>query len=647
MRKRVTQHQLEDISRAKFALALPRTWVMRDKGKDYGIDAEVELFDESGASTGFVFLVQLKATESQKRSSSKGVDVAVEAIRYYKQLELPVLIVRYSASEDCFYCKWDHQVDLYYAKKNAKTVRVTFSDADRWGSSTADRIKNQLLRFRSVQTVVTLPVSISLSIGSGSFQGVSRGVLNSEFILELGKLSHLAAYEADAEKALLNVSIQGDKFVVSLSTVAGCTFHHPEIWEEKSAAEGVADYSLLGLAAALVQLGQVELAARIFLEPRILQTFLQWEGLFKRYIPILMRTTRQLDLLDAVSSAIEQTEDNNALEIVTLASTLVSSSFGEVGGEKLEQLLKRILEKHTRIQDKTMIGMAQYNLGNHYRSRGLLRKSVRHYLLARRYFPGYLNQPYFFRELAGVLFELGRYRFSYKLYERALEMDRDIEILPLLADALMFSGCYAKSLEVFERYLGECKNDVASEWVLKAWFLQEALRHTKIECQERRPDEAKKLVDVSMATDVPAFEARLYAATQADLLCGLAWYNLGIIRSKQKRHQEAAFAFVACGLSQSWDVEGWVNAVLSCLNNPKVDLFFIHIINAAYHFNGDEFARMLHQRLETSLSGSVLEDLSRLLDEMMPRSRRDDLKPALRFLHEDGVMRDVFSERDA
>lgn len=647
MRKRVTQHQLEDISRAKFALTLPRTWVMRDKDKDYGIDAEVEIFDGSGASTGFVFLVQLKATESNTRSSSRGVDIAVEAIRYYKQLELPVLIVRYIASEDCFYYKWEYQVDLYYAKNNAKTVRVNFSDADRWGDGTADRINNQLIRFRSVQTVVSLPVSVSLSIAGGSFQGAFRGSLTSEFILELKNLSHLAVYEANTEKALLNVSIQDDEFVVSLSTVAGCTFHHPSLLEGQSAAEGVVDYFLLGFAAALVQLGQIELAARVFLEPRVLKIFLRWEEMFKRYIPILMRTTRQSDLLDAVSSALDHPDSSNTLEIVTLGATLASSSLGGKGEEKLELLLKSILEKYTRAKDEVMIGMAHYNLGNHYRSRGLLREAVSRYLLARRYFPGYLNQPYFFRELAGVLFELGRYRFSYRLYERALKMEEDVEILPLLADALMFSGCYARSLAVFEQYLGACKNDVASEWVLKAWFLQEALKNTKIEQQERHLMEANKLVDVSIAADASAFEARLFEAIQTDLLCGLAWYNLGIMRSEQNRHQEAVFAFTACGLSQPWDVQGWVNATISCLRNSEMDIFFIHLINTAYHFNGDEFSRMLHQRLEASLGGRVLENLSRLLDEMMPRSRREGLRPALRFLHEDGVMRDVFSERDA
>jgi hypothetical protein len=93
---RPLQHQLEDISRDEFSSLLPREWVVRDKNKDYGIDVEVEVFDSKGYSTGLVFWVQLKATESTKESDRKKVPLDIETIEYYKSLDLPVLIARYS-----------------------------------------------------------------------------------------------------------------------------------------------------------------------------------------------------------------------------------------------------------------------------------------------------------------------------------------------------------------------------------------------------------------------------------------------------------------------------------------------------------------------------------------------------------------------
>ena len=156
---RVKQHQLEDLSRSKYSLAIPRNWVMRDKDKDYGIDAEVEIFDEKDRATGLVYLVQLKATETSDESAARKVDISIDAIKYYKSLELPVLIVRYSEKQDQFYCKWAHEIDLFYAKKGAKTRRVTFCDEDVWGEESAVDTEKYLKKLRAIKSgAITLPV---------------------------------------------------------------------------------------------------------------------------------------------------------------------------------------------------------------------------------------------------------------------------------------------------------------------------------------------------------------------------------------------------------------------------------------------------------------------------------------------------------
>ena len=62
--KRPRSHVLETESRQSFESAIPSEWVYRRKEDDYGIDGEVELFDDSGKTTGLLFYVQLKATDS-------------------------------------------------------------------------------------------------------------------------------------------------------------------------------------------------------------------------------------------------------------------------------------------------------------------------------------------------------------------------------------------------------------------------------------------------------------------------------------------------------------------------------------------------------------------------------------------------------
>ena len=186
MTRRAKQHQLEDLSRLKYGLAIPRNWVIRDKDKDYGIDAEVEIFDEDDRATGLVYWVQLKATEASGKSSVQKIDLSIDSIKYYKTIELPVLIVRYSEKEDVFYCKWAHEIDLFYAKKNAKTRRVKFSDEDIWDENSAKEIIKQIEQIRAVKSgAINFPISIFTVVKDDAINGISRGVFMSAYRLAI------------------------------------------------------------------------------------------------------------------------------------------------------------------------------------------------------------------------------------------------------------------------------------------------------------------------------------------------------------------------------------------------------------------------------------------------------------------------------
>ena len=160
MGKRTRQHQLEDLSRSKYSLAIPENWVMRNKDKDYGIDAEVELFDETGQATGLVYWVQIKATQDRDSFAARKIDLSIEKLRYYQTLELPVLIVRYSDKEGRFYFKWAHEIDLFYAKEKAKTIRITFFDEEIWDEDSGSKIRAHLEKLRAIKAgSIALPIS--------------------------------------------------------------------------------------------------------------------------------------------------------------------------------------------------------------------------------------------------------------------------------------------------------------------------------------------------------------------------------------------------------------------------------------------------------------------------------------------------------
>ena len=99
--KRPKQHQIEDQACEQFTACLPKHWVVRYHTHDYGIDREVEIFNQTGSadpvSTGHVFKVQVKGTEDAKLSSkgdSVHFQLEVDRTSYLcNEIAVPVFFV--------------------------------------------------------------------------------------------------------------------------------------------------------------------------------------------------------------------------------------------------------------------------------------------------------------------------------------------------------------------------------------------------------------------------------------------------------------------------------------------------------------------------------------------------------------------------
>lgn len=645
MTRRVKQHQLEDISRSKYSLAIPRNWVMRDKAKDYGIDAEIEIFDENTQATGLVYWVQLKATETSKESAAKKLDLDVDSLRYYKSLELPVLIVRYSEKTDKFYCKWAHEIDLFYAKKNATTIRISFCDEDVWCSDSSIKTIKYLKRTRAIKAgAITLPVPVFMDVKNNSINGMARGAFMSVFRQALQDYPQIATYQSDPEKAVLGVSLNDNELVISLSAITGCTFHSIRDREKAAFTEGIVADVMLGLAVAMEQLGQIEIAATICLHNKLKTRFLQNEEMFSRFIPMLIRSSRYGEAIDAVCEAIGSNYDNNILENITLASAITVASKDENRYISIEKLLDKCLDKSITFGENALIGIAHYNLANHYHNRSLHKKSIFHYLKARRFEPKYLNQPYYYSELGGSLFELGKYRFSARSYKLALDKGASASVKPNYADALMLGGNYKLALDVFFEYLHSTK-DTHAQWQLQHKCLEMLIAQTGVKTQVRRKKEAICGVDFSKA-GTPSFITDLEKAIELDNLCGLAWFNLGIANSKSGNHKEAAISFTICGLVQRGDKEAWVNATLCSLNKEVDPYFAILVVHTSYFFNGDDYLTIFYEELAKRFQGDVLEAFTNAFEKLLPKNRGENKAPEFRRLHDDGIFRNMFTEKD-
>jgi tetratricopeptide (TPR) repeat protein len=419
MTKRVVQHQLEDLSRTKFRLVIPQNWVCRDKDKDYGIDVEVEIFDANDRATGLVFWGQLKATKSEDDSIVKNIDVKIETINYYKSLNIPVLIVRYSAKQDLFYYKWANDVDLFYAKKNAKTLRVTFSESDLWTKGTPSTINDHLRRIQFItQGGVKFPIPVCIDVKDAIIHKMAKGMFLALYRTAISRYPELAVFQSDAENALLKVWLNDDEMEVNLSSASRCTIHSIRDREDDGFAESIAADTLIGCAVNLNIIGQREMMARIVMDDRLKQRFVKKQDVFKMLLPGLLKTSYFGQAIDLVTDVMATNPDNEIEVLTLIAANFETDPEDAEKSKKVEELLKKCLDKYISLNLKSLIGISHYNLGSHYRYRRMLQRSIKHYLQARKFEPAYLNQSYYYHELAGSLFEYEKYHFSSCLYKR-------------------------------------------------------------------------------------------------------------------------------------------------------------------------------------------------------------------------------------
>ena len=474
---------------------------------------------------------------------------------------------------------------------------------------------------------------------------MSRGTFLATYRKTLTDYSHIIKDEKNCDSCLIHITIDNNDLIISLSSLTGCTFHNISKVSESEFVNEVIIHIAIGLGSSLINIGQNELAARILLDEKIKNSFVGYEDLVSRFLPNLMSSSKYSEIIDTVCEVMDKS-DNNFLESITTMAAL--ASLDEPNDQKLkkfQELQHKVLEKSITLGDKSLIGISHYNLGNSYRNCGSCRKSIHHYIQAKKHEPNYLRQIYYYQELAGAFFECGKYRIAARLYKKAIDMGAEDYVNALYADALMFDGKYQLAEKVFSDFL-ESGDEGNAEWHLKLSCLSCLIETTGTTEQIRRISDAKSVIDITN-TDTPGFVEKLEKAIELDNICGLAWFNMGIVQSKSGKHLEAAFSFILCGLVQTWDIEAWVNATLCCLNKEVDIQFFPLVIHAAYFFNKDEYVLSLYKELEARFSGEILDTMTNMIEKLLPKDNNRKESPKIRLMDDDGIFRDVLSGKNA
>ena len=269
--------------------------------------------------------------------------------------------------------------------------------------------------------------------------------------------------------------------------------------------------------------------------------------------------------------------------------------------EYYKEYLKRRIELAEKKGSLSGMAVAQYNLGNHLRGKNRW-QALGQYNKAAKSDPNYLKKPYFLSELAGILFLNGRYVIASKYYDQAIQLGERGTCVALHADSLMFSGSYKRAQELFDSFL-QSNPEGASEWHLKLFALKFIRANLKIDSQKRKVKDAIKLLDNSEALSDDQMSTAITAALENDALCGLAWFNQGVLALQSTNKNDAMIPFLIEALVNNWGVEAWCNAFALSIFPSGASTLSFQIIETAYRFNKSKFIDQIVKFSKSQSSG--------------------------------------------
>ncbi|MDO6964374.1 DUF4365 domain-containing protein [Rhizobium alvei] len=474
MPKRSRTHQLEDKSINEFKRLLPEQWVCREKGRDYGVDLEVEIFGDDGQATGYFFNVQLKATDDAGRSDK--VSIKTDRLHYLASLNVPALIARYCDPIGAWKWIWNQEALAQVMRPDTQTVTLALSND--WTQETPSRIENHLIAIRRLQSArQNEDIFIELQNHTGKFKYYS----DSEKILR--RVSYALPF-INLNKPGLNdikLSIQlWDKFIrIELADVGNL-----DIGINNYSHEEISATILYGLPAVLLRIN-------LHSHAKSAAIFCLREYLTSPQKELATEACRALasDPLEATNLAIL---NNIHLEQDYNYSNFVISLLNNGRNDKR---YSRALEKLNREAAKAATSQGRnpsaifYSLGNSQASLGLYGKAVRSFNRARKLEPSYLSRSYFLSELGGSLFFSRKYRCSVTAYRAALSLEQTEKLQFCLADAQLYAGSFEEAATAFEDLEKVVDENLAAEVRLKAqlskWFLHNSI--------QAKPHQAEKL----------------------------------------------------------------------------------------------------------------------------------------------------------
>lgn len=602
MTRRTRSHVLEDLSLTVLRATLPSHWVVHDFRRDYGIDVQVEVFDEDGVATGLKFHGQLKATDAKPDSDVLSLDR--QHFDYWASHSDPVLLFRYFSQINAFRWCWMHEV-AWRIRKSAKTLDVG-SYLHRYDAVRTPMEIREFLQLRrdALFTRIMPPYSIGVTRSDDNY--MEAHALAGQIRDALSRTAFQVT-RGDQTPTHFGVLYDGDRLVISHLGLAGFVADLNALPK----AVSVAEFAVLLLLLTACRYQKAHVARPIAVNS----------------CEVLKRAAADNHalLIDAlffsvgVETAVELLGASEGREIspelwasLCTAGMIASKRYGES-----EQWLSRLRKWESDPPSPENAGATSYNLGNACLQLGRWEDAIDAFSRAVERDPDYQERDYYWAELGAALFETNRYGEALDCYERAAALGAYEDIDYKLADVLFNLGRYREARELLLKHEGE---ETTSHWMLLLTLCGELVDDWGIEAQSLREisdSEHDAIQALAPCPELDQCRAVLRPFIQANAIDPYVAFNAGHYARKSGHYEMSAYRYLTCALRERGDAEAWAQAIGSAWQAGNEALMVL-LLDSGQFFVKDRLLEALHAHIGSSdPDPEVQAEFRRLLQDMV------------------------------
>ena len=457
MPKRTRSHRLEDRSIQRVEQCLPDRWVVRRKDKDYGVDLEVEIFDEGDEATGLILYVQVKATDDAAKAGT--LSIKTDRLAYLSSLDSPSIIVRYHSGTDSFRWMWLTNVQVQVGEVSSATATIRFDEETTWQADDPEKMVRTLQVYRTIR-IAPRALPIGLTIAATAAVGASDYNLRCA-VADVLDGSRAVVSSADPIACLpISVSLDGDMLRLEIDVITSVGVRLRSLDRMEIIAQ--LTYVLAYMASGYEFMPQARDLAE-FIRDRELQCQ-------SREISAIVaaRLTDHPDLaadIAGLNMLHARQDESYAIYVRALLSSALPL---EARLEAITRFYEAGLAEHA--DDPVGQSAIHYSYGNSLRLAEDFFGALRQYNEARRKNPSYCERAYFLCEVAASCYFAGRYEMAGRLYALAYGLEPRAQTAICAGDARLYAGRFAEAMGHYEDVLSSPDEFERADGALKTWL---------------------------------------------------------------------------------------------------------------------------------------------------------------------------------